>query len=330
MRRLMIALLLWATAITPLWADCKLGKVADLKPIVTDYRLYVPGKINGKDVLFMIDSGADTFLFRDAAAELGMTVGGYAGTSYGATGGEAADARATVESLELGKWIGRNFSLRAVGPGGDGTFDGVPVIGALGEDILSHFDVEMSIREGLFHLYQPDGCANANLAYWTDSYNVADMTGFTATQQRIQVAVRINDRQVNALIDTGAPFTHMSLDTARALGITPESPGVQPAGSIQGIHGQAEPSWTGVFDSFAFDQERISPAKINMYRFAKRESEFSRIRQANFDFQMLLGFDFLRAHHVLFSHSQRKVYISYVGGQPFGSPKPSQPKEASK
>ena len=37
---------------------------------------------------------------------------------------------------------------------------------------------------------------------------------------------------------------------------------------------------------------------------------------------MLLGFDFLRAHHVLISHSQQKFYFSYVGGRPFGAPQP--------
>ncbi len=322
MKRLLIALLLWTAAATPLRAACKLGKVADLKPIVSDYRVYVPGKINGKDVLFMVDSGANTLLFRDAAEALGMSLAGYAGETYGATGHESADVKASIESLELGKWSGRNFALRAVGPGGDSKFGGVTVIGVLGEDILSHFDVEMNLQEGVFHLYQPEGCESANLAYWTDSYNVLDMIGDPPGQPRIRVAVQINDRQVTALIDTGAPYTHLSLDIARALGVSPESPGVQPAGPVVGIHGQAEPSWTGVFNSFSFDQERISPAKINMYRFAKGDSEGSRIRQANFDFDMLIGFDFLRAHHVLFSHSQRKVYLSYVGGQPFISPKP--------
>ena len=31
----------------------------------------------------------------------------------------------------------------------------------------------------------------------------------------------------------------------------------------------------------------------------------------------MLGDDFLRSHRVLFAMSQRKIYFSYVGGQPF-------------
>lgn len=322
-RRIAAALLLWAAAAAPLWAGCKLGKVAGLKPIISHSRIYVPGKVNGKDVLFMVDTGADTMLFRDAALGLGMALAGYGGESYGATGREAADVRVSVESLELGQWQGRNFALTAVGPGGDGKLDGVPVIGVLGEDILSHFDVEMNIQDGLFALYQPEGCEAANLAYWTESYNVADMTFYRQYDKRIEIPVRLNDRTVTALIDTGAPYTHVSLDIARTLGVTPDSPGVQPGEAVEGVHGQGTPSWIGLFSSFSFDQERISPVKMSMYRFSKTESEGSRVRRTLLDFDMLLGFDFLRAHHVLFSHSQRKVYISYVGGQPFYTPKPS-------
>lgn len=322
MRRiLLIALLLWAGT-TPVLANCKLGKVAGLKPVISENRIYVPGKINGKDVLFMVDTGAITLLFRDAAVELGLPLAGYAGESVGATGQEAADVKASIESLELGQWRGENFAMRAVGPGGDGKLGGVPVIGVLGEDILSRFDVEMNIQEGLFALYLPEGCETSNLAYWTDSYNVADMAFYSANDRRIQVNVQINGQTVTAMIDSGAPQTQLSLDVARTLGVTPESQGVESAGPIVGIHGQSTPSWIGVFDSFVFDQEKISPARISMYKFSKTEGEGSRVRRAILDFDMLLGFDFLRAHHVMFSHSQGKVYVSYVGGRPFFTPKP--------
>ena len=37
---------------------------------------------------------------------------------------------------------------------------------------------------------------------------------------------------------------------------------------------------------------------------------------------MLLGADFLRAHRVLVSHSQRKMYFTYLGGPVFAAPRP--------
>jgi hypothetical protein len=39
---------------------------------------------------------------------------------------------------------------------------------------------------------------------------------------------------------------------------------------------------------------------------------------------MLLGADFLRAHRVLVSHSQRKMYFTYLGGPVFVPPRPPQ------
>ena len=35
---------------------------------------------------------------------------------------------------------------------------------------------------------------------------------------------------------------------------------------------------------------------------------------------MLIGADFLRAHRVLVSHSQRKMYFTYLGGPVFAPP----------
>jgi hypothetical protein len=39
---------------------------------------------------------------------------------------------------------------------------------------------------------------------------------------------------------------------------------------------------------------------------------------------MLLGADFLRAHRVLVSHSQRKMYFTYLGSPVFAMPRPPQ------
>jgi hypothetical protein len=41
---------------------------------------------------------------------------------------------------------------------------------------------------------------------------------------------------------------------------------------------------------------------------------------------MLLGDDFLRAHRVLVSHSQRKIYFTYAGGPVFQADKAAEAK----
>jgi predicted aspartyl protease len=316
------AALAWLAG-APSDAACKMGQLGDLKPIIEHSRIYVPGKADGKDVLFMVDTGADTLLFADAAQALGISVGGFSGETYGATGHATADGRATLSSLQIGMWSGQGVTLRASGSLGGENYDGVPVIGVLGEDILSHFDVEIDVRGGHFSLYQMTGCEDSNLAYWTDAYNVVDIERYEQFQKHIRLYGMLNDRRVSMILDTGAPFTAVSFETARTLGLTPGGPGVEEADKASGIHGEAQASWIGSFASFTLDQERIAPARIRFFKFAQAEAEIgTRLGRHAFDLDMFLGFDFIRAHRILISHSQRKLYFSYSGGTPFSLPKP--------
>jgi predicted aspartyl protease len=322
----LLAALAWFSTAMPLWADCKMGRLGELKPVIAHSRIYVPGKVNGKEVLFMVDSGADTLLFAAEAVALGIPVGGYSGESFGATGGVRSEGQATLASLEIGLWSGHDVALLAVGSVGGENLEGVPVIGVLGEDILSHFDVEIDVKSNRFSLLQMTGCEDANLAYWTENYNVVDIGHYDARSPRLRLAGTLNDSPVSMILDTGAPFSAVSLDVARALGVSPGAPGVEEIGKSSGVNGQAETTWVGSFSSFALDQERIAPARIRFFKFAQMDPENgSHLSRRAFAVDMFLGFDFIRAHHVLISHSQKKFYFSYSGGNPFPVPKPSNP-----
>jgi len=77
----------------------------------------------------------------------------------------------------------------------------------------------------------------------------------------------------------------------------------------------------GAFQSFAIGNESIPDVRIrfaDLYRDATYTDTSSRIKKNAMRNQpMLLGADFLRAHRVLVSHSQRKMYFAYVGGPVF-------------
>lgn len=308
-------LLLWIAAL-PVFAGCVLGKVATLDVTLVGSQLLVPGSVNGHDVLFIVDTGAQTLLFPDRARAFGVSVGGLIGQMYSVAGRETMVEQATIENFALGKWVGHNVSLPAVGIG-KGIAD-ERVIGLLGEDILSHFDVEIDIAHHLFALYQPKDCENANLAYWTDSYNVADFVRFNPDYPSIMVNSRVGNSPVLSELDTGAYRTAMSLEIARALGVAPGDPGVESLGLAHGINGQSAESWAGTFPSFTLDQETIKPAKFAFFRFSRAEAENgTMIRRSAFDADMLLGIDFINSHHLFISHSQRKLYFSYSGGKVF-------------
>ena len=327
MRVLLVLVALWISASAPLWADCKLTRLGEIQPVFARDRLYVPAKVNGKPVLFLVDTGGDTLLFQEAAERLGVRFTGQArGETYGMTGDSMVDSRAIVDSFELGRWTGDRLALRAVGPIKIKDVGGLPVVGLLGEDVLSNFDVEIDAENRKFALYQPEDCAGANLAYWSPSYNVVDIIRYTPRAPRIRMQAKLDDKTIAVMIDTGSPYSLMSEQTASSLGVTPDSPEVEPAGMVMGIHGHPARSWVGTFKSFTLDQERIAPAKIDFFVFNQREiGGGSRLQRPVVDVDMLLGFDFVRAHHLLISHSQQKVYFSYAGGAPFAAPKPQEP-----
>ena len=331
MRSLFILVALWAVAAAPLWADCQLTKLNGIDAIFGPDRIYVSVKMNGKPALFIVDTASNTMLFQEPAEKLGVRFTGDAKRqTYGLTGKEMTDSRVVLDTFEVGPWKSSTVALRAVGPVslGESEIAGVPVAGLMGDDLLSHFDVEINIREKLFALYQPQDCEKANMAYWTKDYNVAEIIRYTEQNPRVRVQAKLDGRTVTALVDSGSPFSLMSQDVAASHDVTPDSPGTKPAGMVIGMHGQPAASWVGTFKSFELDQEKIAPAKIDFFVFSKRDFQgSSRIQSQVFNVDMLLGFDFLRAHHVLISHSQQKVYFSYAGGAPFAAPAPDAPLE---
>jgi hypothetical protein len=82
--------------------------------------------------------------------------------------------------------------------------------------------------------------------------------------------------------------------------------------------------WLGPFDSLVIGNETINHPYIpfgDLYKAETYTSTGSRLaKNVSQEQPMLLGADFLRAHRVLVSHSQRKMYFTYLGGPVFAAP----------
>jgi hypothetical protein len=82
--------------------------------------------------------------------------------------------------------------------------------------------------------------------------------------------------------------------------------------------------WPVVFDEFALGDEVISHPHIavaDLWSNVREDMSFMRswwvLRRAP---DAVLGADFLKAHHILFANSQRRMYFSYEGGALFNVP----------
>src|SRR5262249_16317392 len=140
----------------------------------------------------------------------------------------------------------------------------------------------------------------------------------------IALTVYVNDKPMDALLDSGAWSTVLTQAQAAELGVTPDSPGTKRGGTSGGLGVRKIDWYVGSFKSFAIGNESIPDVRMHFAdiwkdwtytitgSYVKRNVAGSR--------PMLIGADFLRAHRVLVSHSQRKLYFSYVGGPVFNAP----------
>ena len=127
--------------------------------------------------------------------------------------------------------------------------------------------------------------------------------------------------KLGALLDSGAGTSIINKSDAARLGVTPETPGVVAVGSARGMGQKSIDSWLGPFETVDIGGEIIRNSSIRFAElltdaaFAARGSRIA--THSETQQPMLLGVDVLRAHRMLVSHSQRKIYFTYVGGAVF-------------
>lgn len=121
--------------------------------------IFVNGEVGGKEMVMMIDTGADSSLIHDASAkEAGLQVGEYDQVIRGVAGSQKA-AISKISTLKIGDAVVENRKILATDfipiGGGPGQFDVI-----FGADFLRELDAVISYREGRIFL-KPDNIAKA-------------------------------------------------------------------------------------------------------------------------------------------------------------------------
>jgi predicted aspartyl protease len=177
----------------------------------------------------------------------------------------------------------------------------------VGASFLLQADLEVDLRAKRLRFLKPQNCGATPLYLWDEEtvvvpFGPGDPDDLSPNPH---FTVTINGKEIDAAIDTGAPNTMLALGAARRVGIDLDGPDVKRAGHIGGIGSGLARYWTAKVKSFAIGGETIHDAELGI-----RESR-------GLGTDLLLGRDFLRTHRVLFAMSQQKLYIAYLGGQPF-------------
>jgi predicted aspartyl protease len=300
-------------------AECKLAKVVDWPVRMLGTHIVVDGAINGQKAGIALDTGAQrSLILRSTAARLDLPRREAPGMRMFGIGGETRMEIASVDDFMLGEVSTRGMQFYVAGERDFGA--GFDVL--LGEDFLRNFDVEFDLARRAVRLHRATGCEGVSLAYWTkDAAGEVAIEPVSEARPRIAFTVHVNGRPIDAILDSGAGTSVLTKQHAAAAGVRPDSPGVVPGYSSQGLGAKSVEAWIGTFESFAIGNESIPDVRIrfaDLWKQTTFTSTGSRIaRNATQTEPMLLGADFLRAHRTLVAHSQRKLYFTYIGGPVF-------------
>ena len=262
-------------------------------------------KVNGAATRFAIDTGAFFSFMSHANAEaLGLKVfPAPFGFRMGGIGGSAVAEVTRIKDLGILDTDLHNIDFVVGGSDAGQAW--------LGANLLDFADLEINLAQGKVTLFRPEGCRKSALAYWVKgggTYNVADLhPSVNLNDRRSFVDVTIDGKTVRALLDSGAVATLLDRRAAERVGIDLKGPGVKAGGPVHGIGARTYQSWIVPIDTFSVGTETIQHSEMLVMD--------GNIGDGSFD--MILGVDFMLAHHMYIANSQRKLYFTYNGGRVF-------------
>lgn len=323
-------------------AKCEVTRIATFPVEVDGNQILIPGAMSGQKVKFLFDTSFPaSVIMTPTAQRLGLNVMDF--SSFIDKRDTASQGASSVQEFKLGDYTVRNALFAVFG--NHDTFGGPDTVAVLGSDYWSQFNVEIDLKARTVSLLKADDCGpDVNLAFWSNDYNVVDTF---VHQYQTEFHTRLNGVEVTTILDTGAPFSSLTRSTALRVGIPSEKElgddvwhqGMQATDLLSltnmtlGLGTPVHPS-PGVanaarapyetplarqtladFGSLQLDEEIIKPARLRIVPTPRAKPETgSRLGLNFFDYDAVLGVDFLLAHHVLIANSQHKLYFSYSGG----------------
>ena len=304
--RALFALALFSSLSAPALAEdkCKLSTIAKFPVVMDGPRATVQVKINGKDTRIWLDSGAFfNFMPKARAVDLGLKTEGLPfGVTVGGIGGSFTPELTTVHDFGI---VGAQLHNVQFVVGGSDVGNAF-----LGSNLLGVFDTEFDLTPGAVNLFKEAGCGHLSMAYWGAGMKVGEARLLSPDHDKdhhIYVEISINGHALRAMLDTGAPTTFVGRHAVVRAGIDLTSPKVVGSMRMSGVGSHTRQSWIARTDTISIGGEDIHNSPIRVID-DKDDAQ---------TYDVLLGMDFLIAHHVFVSQAQRKMFLTYNGGPIF-------------
>ena len=307
MRKLLSTTLLTTFSLisTSSWAECEL-KQLEIPVHIVNQRPIATLTLNGVEVPMLLDSGAFfSLLTPSTATQLNLPLGrlpeGLKVQGY------TSNVAAKLTTVMKTGFRGLELNDLEFIVGGNEIGSGIQ--GILGRNILAIADTEYDLAHGIVRIMIPnDECKKFNFAYWAGEAPVieAPLVLIGKRDTAIRVKVKINGKNNQAILDTGAPITALSLDAARASGI--EEKALIPIGRAAGGGGVGRKnSWIAPIEQMDIGGEKIRDILLRIDDVDNR------------GYDMLLGLEYFLSHRIYVSRLQNKIYATWNGTPIFES-----------
>jgi predicted aspartyl protease len=271
---------------------CQLVRYSEI-PITTlpDGRFTVPVIVEGRKLDFLVDTGGAVATLEENEAFSMRIPFQYTASGLQGVAGSLLPYVAKVRNFSLGGMQGTNLDIfkdPRLPDGADGT---------LSPDMLKHFDVEIDFVRGKLGLFSQKHCPG-QVVYWTKiGYYALPME--LVSNGHIQVPVTLDGVKLNALLDTGARHSIISMRAVRALGISEKSPELKP--------GTDDDARYKVYD-YPFKALDFGGISVNKPRIQVVSDNFLPGR-----IDMLIGISMLRRLHLYIDYGEEKLYLTLAG-----------------
>ncbi len=301
--------------------DCRpltLITAVDLLRRDGDSHVFVPVTINGHQKLMLLDTGGwNSEVTSQAVADLGLPYVSIRFSEVNLAGEESHQA-ASVDSFSIGQLTTKSVEF-VVAPERYLFHDEPQYVGILAPNILKNYDVDIDFGGSKLSLLSPDHC-EGKVIYWPANV-VAVVPMRVLRSGHILVSVKLDGKDVNAILDTGAYTTTLMMPIAEDdFGLKMGSADTPKVAEMPDKPGVA--TYEHKFASLNFGGVAVSNLGIVILPdFLRNKSGGpqlgSRLGSSSVQEQvpdMLIGMNVLRHLHVYIAYREQKLYITQADG----------------